>query len=59
MGRFNSSHATGKDHQDEDEKTCVLAPEAPILPMAEKRQNRIVDATYEATDLEEKVNAME
>ena len=49
---------TGKD-QDQNEIAYVLAIEAPILKIAEERQNRILGANYLAIDLDEKVNAME
>ena len=58
VGQFDTSHATGKD-QDEDEIAYVLAPEIPILTMTETRQNSILYANYEATDLEEKVYVVE
>ena len=48
---------TGED-QDEDEISYILATQAPILKVAEKRQNRILDANYAAIDLDEKVNDM-
>ena len=49
---------TGQD-QDEDKQTYVLATEAPILKLAEERQNRILDANYEVIDLDAKVNVMD
>ena len=48
---------TGED-QDEDEISYILATQAPILKVAEKRQNRILDANYVTIDLDEKVNVM-
>ena len=49
---------TTKD-QDEDEISYVLATEAPILKLAEGRQNRVLDANYAAIDLYKKVNFIE
>ena len=48
---------TGKE-QDQDEITHVLATEAPILKLAEERQNKILNADYAAINLDEKGKAM-
>ena len=49
----------GQD-QYQDNMVYVLATEAPIIKLAKDRQrNRILDANYEAIDLEVKVDAIE
>ena len=40
-------------------RAYVLATKAPILKLAEERQTRVVDANYEAIDLDAKVNVMD
>ena len=44
-----------KRKQDVDELAYILATKSPLLKLAEKRQNRILDANHDAIDLKEKV----
>ena len=46
-------HTGNKQDQDQD------STEAPFLRLAEERQNRILNANYEAIDLDAKINAIE
>lgn len=49
---------TGYD-QDEDKLAHAFATEAPILKFPNERQKRILDANYEAIDLDSKINAID